>query len=179
MSVPPAEIRKPEAGLRTVIGTSGFDVGTHGTSVVGIALRGPLDDLPIGNGSIQLHRRLESVCILPGGNEPETDQKNYGTIAIQAMVLPESVVQRPRVFCFPISTKPDRPGQPTLWSASVDALAAGVDVVCDGEQWNALTVGAHTELTTASTDPQYHCWKAVAEKGQLSPRRPRAGQRSR
>lgn len=202
-----------EDDLHTVIGTSGFDVGTHGTSMAGIALYGPLDDLLIGNGSIQLHHRLESVRILPGDNEPETDPQDYGTITIQAVVLPESVIQRPRVFCLPISTEPDRPGQPTLWSASIDALAAGVDAVRDGEQlkllsapdvnatrliivaagnvdsyhsdhlaesdtsviespaqaWNAVTVGAHTELTAVSTDPQYHGWKAVAENGQLSP----------
>ena len=202
-----------EADLHTVIGTSGFDVGTHGTSMAGIALYGPLDDLLIGNGSIQLHHRLESVRILPDDGEPETDPKDYATITIQAVVLPEATIQRPRVFCLPISTDPDRPGQPTLWSASVDALAAGVDVVRDGEQlqllsapdpdaarliivatgnvdsyhsdhlaesdtsvvedpaqaWNALTVGAHTELTAVSTDPQYHDWKPVAEDGQLSP----------
>jgi hypothetical protein len=202
-----------EADLHTVIGTSGFDVGTHGTSMAGIALYGPLDDLLAGNGSIQLHHRMESVRVLPGNDEPETDPKDYGTITIQAVVLPESVIQRSRVFCLPISTGPDRPGQPTLWSAVVDALAAGVDVVRDDEQlqllsapdldaarlivvatgnvdsyqsdylaesdtsviedpaqaWNALTVGAHTELTAVSTNPQYHGWKAVAEEGQLSP----------
>jgi hypothetical protein len=37
------------------------------------------------------------------------------------------------------------------------------------QAWNALTVGAHTELTAVSTDPQYHGWKSVAENGQLSP----------
>lgn len=201
-----------EADLHTVVGASGFDVGTHGTSMAGIALYGPMDDLLTGNGSIQLHHRLESVRVLPGDDEPETDPKDYGTITIQAVVLPEATIQRPRVFCLPISTDPDRPGQPTLWSAVVDALAAGVDVVRDGEQlqllsapdldaarlivvaagnvdsyqsdhlaesdtsviedpaqsWNALTVGAHTELTAVSTDPQYYDWKAVAEDGQLS-----------
>src|SRR5262249_49093209 len=39
----------------------------------------------------------------------------------------------------PISTEPDRPGQPTLWSASIDALAAGVDAVRDGEQLKLLS----------------------------------------
>ncbi|MGH3852083.1 MAG: S8 family peptidase [Pseudonocardiaceae bacterium] len=202
-----------ETDLHTVVGTSSFDTGTHGTSMAGIALYGPLDDLLTGTGSIQLHHRLESVRILPGDNEPETDKKDFGTITIQAVILPELTIQRPRVFCLPISTDPDQPGQPTLWSAVIDALAAGVDVVRDGEQlqllsapdldaarlivvatgnvdsyrpdhlaesdtsviedpaqaWNALTVGAHTELTTVSTDPQYHNWKAVAENGQLSP----------
>lgn len=202
-----------ETDLHTVVGTSSFDIGTHGTSMAGIALYGPLDDLLTGTGSIQLHHRLESVRILPGDNEPETDKKDFGTITIQAVILPELTIQRPRVFCLPISTDPDQPGQPTLWSAVIDALAAGVDVVRDGEQlqllsapdldaarlivvatgnvdsyrpdhlaesdtsviedpaqaWNALTVGAHTELTTVSTDPQYHNWKAVAENGQLSP----------
>ena len=92
----------------------------------------------------------------------------------------------------PVTADPDRPGEPTLWSASVDALAAGVDIAASdkgiellgapdpaasrlfvistgnvtnfqadyperratsspvedpAQAWNALTVGAHTELT--------------------------------
>lgn len=35
---------------------------------------------------------------------------------------------RRRVFCMPITNPADRRGEPSLWSAAVDALAAGTDV---------------------------------------------------
>ncbi len=202
-----------ESDLHDVIGTSGFDVDGHGTSMAGLALYGGLDDLLSGRGKVQLLHRLESVRMLPGKHEPDTDPKDYGTVTIQAVTLPEATVQRPRVFCLPVSTNPDRPGEPTLWSASVDALAAGADVIRDGDElrlistpdpeaarlivvaagnvdsyqhdhlaesdtaviddpaqaWNALTVGAYTELTVLPTHPQYKGWHAVADNGQLSP----------
>ncbi|OIQ77987.1 hypothetical protein GALL_403160 [mine drainage metagenome] len=199
--------------LHTVIGTSGFDIGSHGTRMAGLALYGPLDDLLMGNGSVQLHHGLESVRIIPGPGEPRTDPKDYGTTTIQAVSIPETQVQRPRVFCLPISTPPDKPGQPTLWSASIDALAVGVNVARNGDElvligepdpnatrlivvaagnvnsyvenhldesdtshiedpaqsWNALTVGAYTELTAPPSDLQYAGWRALAEEGGLSP----------
>jgi hypothetical protein len=202
-----------ESDLYDVIGTSGFDVQGHGTAMAGLALYGRLDELLTGNGDVQLLHRLESVRILPGKGEVDTDPKDFGTVTIQAVTLPEATVARPRVFCLPVSTGPDRPGEPTLWSASIDALAAGADVVRDGDElrllstpepdaarliivsagnvdsyqhdhlaesdtavvddpaqaWNALTVGAHTELTTLPTHPQYRDWHIVADKGQLSP----------
>ena len=105
------------------------------------------------------------------------------------------------------------PGEPTLWSAAVDALAVGTDSVRVGDQfqlisvpdpasarlfvvaagnvdryvqdhrtesdqsavedpaqaWNALTVGAYTELTRSPQDPQYSGWKPMAKAGELSP----------
>lgn len=200
--------------LHTVIGTSGFDVESHGTSMAGIALYGRLDDLLAGTGKFQLHHRLESVRILPGPSEPVTDPRDYGTVTIEAVTMPELTVRRPRVYCMPVSAEPDKPGQPTLWSASVDAIAAGVDAVRDGDElqllsapdpdasrllvvsagnireyfqldhlalsdtsvvedpgqaWNALTVGAYTDLTSLPSDPQYGGWEAVAAEGQLSP----------
>lgn len=199
--------------VHTVIGTSGADVGPHGTGMAGLALFGPLDDLLTGSAPVILQHRLESVRIIPGVGEPLVDPLDFGTTTIQAVALPEATAQRSRVFCLPISSKPDIPGQPTLWSASLDALAAGVDVVRDGEElrllsspdstyarlilvaagnvdsyerdhlsgsdlsvvedpgqaWNVLTVGAHTELTTLPTDPQYWDWYALANHGDLSP----------
>ncbi len=199
--------------LHSVVGASGFDLDGHGTSMAGLALFGPLEPLLSGTGPIQLRHRLESVRIVPTSSEPRLDPLDFGTTTIQAMVLPEATVSRPRVFCLPISTPSDSPGQPTLWSASIDALAAGVDVVRDGEElrllsppdlgaarliiiaagnvdryevdhlaesdlssiedpgqaWNALTVGAHTEMTSPPTDPQYRGWRALAASGELSP----------
>lgn len=202
-----------EDDVHTVIGTSGADVGHHGTGMAGLALFGPLDDLLTSSGSVVLRHRLESVRMIPGIGEPMPDPLDFGSTTIQAIALPEASVRRRRVFCMPISSRPDTPGQPTLWSASVDALAAGVDVVRNGDElrllttpdstlarlivvaagnvdayerdhlansdvsviedpgqaWNALTVGAHTELTTMPADPQYWQWSALARNGEISP----------
>lgn len=201
------------ADLHTVIGTSGFDIQGHGTAMAGLALYGPLDDLLIGTGTVQLHHRLESVRVLPNADEPDTDPQDYGTVTVDAVAQIEATTQRRRVFCMPISTAPDKPGQPTLWSATVDALAVGTDIVRDGDHlqllsspdmeagrllvvatgnvdsyqadhraesdtsaiedpahaWNALTVGAHTDLNQLPTDPEYAGWTAMAQPGELSP----------
>lgn len=205
-----------EGDLHTVIGTSGFDRDGHGTSMAGIALYGSLNDLLTGSGPVALRHGLESVRMLPFRGEPRTDPIAYGDITVQAVATPETVSLRPRVFCLPVtatSDSADRPGQPTLWSASIDALSAGVDVVRDGNEltllgvpdpaasrlivvsagnvdtyavdhlvtsdlapvedpaqaWNALTVGAYTDLVGTPTDPQYDGWEAVAPQGELSP----------
>lgn len=128
-----------EGDLHSALGGTGFDVGTHGTSMAGLALFGPLDAVLEATDSVKLQHRLESVRILPGPNETHTDPKDYGTVTIQAIALPEATVQRPRVFCMPVTSAPDKPGVPTLWSASVDALAAGVDIAREGEQLRLLS----------------------------------------
>lgn len=201
------------ADLHTVIGTSGFDIQGHGTAMAGLALYGSLDDLLTGSGAVQLQHRLESVRIMPNPDEPDTDPQDYGTVTVEAVARTEATTSRRRVFCMPISTDPDLPGQPTLWSATVDALAVGTDIIRNGDQlqllsspdldasrllivaagnidsyqadrriesdtsaiedpahaWNALTVGAHTDLDQLPTDPEYAGWTAMAGKGELSP----------
>lgn len=188
------------------------DRQNHGTLMAGLALFGPLDGPLLGQQQIVLRHRLESVKILPDsgdGNDPSA----YGLITAQAVATPESVAQRPRVFCMPVTDEPDRPGEPSLWSASVDALAAGVDIAaaddgisllgapkpeasrlfvisagnvnayeldylaaCDtaavedpAQAWNALTVGAHTEMTETPTDPTFDGWSALGAHGGISP----------
>ena len=37
------------------------------------------------------------------------------------------------------------------------------------QAWNALVVGAHTEMTATPTDPSFHGWTAIADAGELSP----------
>lgn len=202
--------------LHTVVGTSGFDRDGHGTKMAGIALYGDLDSLLTGTQPVALRHRLESVRILPHGAEAQHDPVTYGDVTAQAVSLPEIVSGRDRVFCMPVtatSDTPGVPGQPTLWSATVDALAAGADVVRNGDEleliaapdsdlarllivsagnvdqyvadhlnysdlsavqdpaqsWNALTVGAYTDLVTPPTDPAYTGWDVVADGGELSP----------
>ena len=127
------------ADLHTVIGTSGVDSQGHGTAMAGLALYGPLDDLLTGSGTVQLRHRLESVRVLPNPSEPRTDPRDYGTVTVDAVARTEATTARRRVFCMPISTEPDRPGVPSLWSSTIDALAAGTDIVRDGEQLQLLT----------------------------------------
>lgn len=202
-----------EADLHDVIGTSGFDVQGHGTKMAGLALFGPLDAYLLSTGPVQLTHRLESVRVLPNLDEPQTSPRDYGTVTVQAVTLPEATADRRRVFCMPVSTDADGPGRPTLWSATIDALAVGTDVVRDGAQlellgapdpdaarllvvsagnvkhyvadhldesdtaaiedpgqaWNALTVGAYTDLTRPPSNPDYRGWRALAPMGELSP----------
>lgn len=204
--------------LHTIIGATGFDRHGHGTRMAGLALFGPaLDSLLTERGETVLAHRLESVRILPAGGEPPQDPMAYGDVTAQAASLPEIASQRRRVFCMPVSSRSDTmssPGQPTLWSATVDALACGTDVVRSshglellskprprtsrlfvvstgnvdgpyvkehldhsdtsavedpGQAWNALTVGASTELHDTPMDPAYAGWSPVAESGDLSP----------
>lgn len=202
--------------LHTVLGVSGFDQDGHGTNMAGIALFGDLEAQLAGSAPVLLRHRLESVRIMPQNAEPQHVPITYGDVTAQAVAMPEAVSRRDRVFCMPISVKSDTadvPGQPTLWSATVDALAVGAEVVRNGDElgllsapapertrllvvsagntdqcvadhlvqsdlsavldpgqaWNALTVGAYTELTESPTDPAYTGWDVVAEDGELSP----------
>lgn len=205
--------------LHTVIGSSGFDVDGHGTQMAGIALYGDLDQALISGATVQLRHRLESVRILPSRSRNETppDPLDYGTVTSQATATAEIAASRRRVFCMPVTTDPDKPGDPTLWSATVDALCVGTDVVRDkhelrligqpdpraarlvvisagntslpdnasqlipldlsdttgiadpAQAWNALTVGAYTNLASESSDPQYAGWKPLVPAGELSP----------
>jgi hypothetical protein len=202
--------------LNTVIGVSGFDRDGHGTKMAGVALLGDLDHHLLGTHQVLLRHRLESVRILPTGTEKPHNPLAYGDVTAQAIALAEITTSRRRAFCLPITTSSDtsgRPGQPTLWSATVDALAVGASVVRSsdelqllappdpdtarlivvsagnvdnyiaqhldesdtspirdpGQAWNALTVGAYTELVDLPTDPAYAGWGVVAAEGELSP----------
>jgi hypothetical protein len=203
--------------LHTVVGVSGFDQDGHGTKMAGVALFGDaMDRHLVSSDQVRLRHRLESVRILPTKTEQPHDPLTYGDVTAQAVSLPEIAATRRRTFCMPVSTTgdtPGNPGQPTLWSATVDALAVGASVIRNGNElrllappdtnaarllvvsagnvgtfvadhlaesdtaairdpgqaWNALTVGAHTDLTTLPTVPAYQGWSAVAQQGDLSP----------
>ncbi len=200
--------------VHSIVDEFGVDQQNHGTPMAGLSLYGPLDDLLLGTTKVELRHRLESVKILPdtgSGNDPLA----YGIAMAQAAAMPEAVAKRPRVFSMAVTTEPDRVGEPTLWSASLDALAAGVDIArsddgiellgtpdadatrlfivsagnvrahqpqtdyrdaCDlaaaedpAQAWNALTVGAYTELVNLPTDPSFDGWSPVGTAGDISP----------
>ena len=195
--------------------STGHDRHGHGTSMAGIALYGEhLDDLLLGTKTIRLKHRLESVEIFP--TPARAQQRDYASATIHAISIPEAGSSRRRTFCMPVSTKSDtNPGRPTLWSATVDALAVGTDIQVHsdgfsliskpdpdakrliivsaanvdansykinhldnsdmspirdpGQSWNALTVGAFTQLDQVPSDPSFHSYSLVAPAGELSP----------
>ncbi|WP_246281545.1 S8 family peptidase [Fodinicola acaciae] len=128
--------------LHTVVGVSGSDQNGHGTKMAGVALLGDkMDEHLVESDQIPLRHRLESVRILPTKTEPQHVPVTYGDVTAQAVSLPEITTTRRRAFCMPVSTTsdtPGNPGQPTLWSATVDALAVGASVVRDGSALRLL-----------------------------------------
>ncbi|WHU57326.1 S8 family peptidase [Trueperella pyogenes] len=204
------------ADHHSIFGGTGTDVHCdgHGTSMAGLALYGNIGSLLTGLTSVPLRHRLESVRMLPEPGDAQIDPLDYGTATVEAVALPEATrADRNRTFCLTLSTEPDKQGEPTLWSASVDALAVGTDIVRTGtalellskpdpasarlivvaagnvnnwdidyhansqssviqdpgQAWNALTVGAYTELTSLPSQPEYAGWKVLAEAGDISP----------
>lgn len=97
----------------------------HGTEMAGLALYGDLTPVLAESMPVHLFHRLESVKILPpkGKNPPDL----YGTLTAYATSLVEiNAPARRRCFSMAVSTTDSRDrGQPTSWSAAVDALAAG------------------------------------------------------
>ncbi|MGK4007058.1 S8 family peptidase [Sorangium sp. So ce1036] len=186
----------------------------HGTEMAGLALYGDLTPVLAGSAPLPLRHRLESVKILPpnGQNPPEL----YGAVTAEAASRAEiQAPLRSRCFSMAIAATDERDrGQPTSWSAAVDALAAGrafdastrglvyldggdeaarrLFVLCagnvdanalqpthldrsdtdpihdPGQAWNALTVGAFTEMAVIA-DPRWSSWQPVARPGDLSP----------
>jgi hypothetical protein len=201
--------------VHSVVDDTGVDTRNHGTAMASLALLGPLDALLLGTDPVVLHHRVESVKILPDPGATPHDPLAYGLVTAQAVSAPEAVAQRVRVFCMPVTAPPDLPGQPSLWSASVDALSVGVGIAaaedgiellgppdpnaarlfiisagnvapqdlqvdylaaCDtsvvqdpAHSYNALAVGAHTELVAPPSDPAYEGWQVLGRAGDLSP----------
>ena len=97
----------------------------HGTEMAGLALYGDLTPVLADSLPLALRHRLESVKILPpnGQNPPEL----YGAVTAEAASRAE--IQEPtrrRCFSMAIAATDERDrGQPSSWSAAVDALAAG------------------------------------------------------
>lgn len=113
----------------------------HGTEMAGLALYGTLDEALLGTDEVRLSHRLESVKILPpppATNPPQL----YGAVTATATSLVEiQRPARPRVFSLAVTadgetatdeTEPQY-GQPTSWSAAIDALAAGLEIDIDDD----------------------------------------------
>ena len=101
------------------------DHDRHGTEMAGLALYGDLVSMLDSDAPLLLKHGLESVKILPphGVTPPEL----YGAITAEATSRVEiQAPNRRRCFSMAITAtdKRDR-GEPTSWSAAVDALSAG------------------------------------------------------
>ena len=170
----------------------------HGTNMAGLALYGDLHNV-IANASIPVPYRLESVTILPPAGMPRLVSP-YGALTQQAVAYYEiTAPHRKRIVCKAITTQPCVGGEPTSYSAAVDAsafadgnsnsrlfvISAGntpdshwLDspnsnlkywIERPGQAWNALTVGAYTNLYAMPGTVDYAGWQAVVEQGGLSP----------
>ncbi len=99
----------------------------HGTEMAGLALYGDLGPLLSGRQLVRLTHILESVKILPPSTAPANRPELYGAVTAEAAGRVE--VQAPgrrRAFSMAITATDERDqGQPTSWSAAIDALAAG------------------------------------------------------
>lgn len=204
------------ADVHSVVGDSGADNYGHGTLMAGLALFGDLEQHLMTTSRVPLRHRLESVKLLPDAPD-HNDPLAYGLVTATAAAAAEAAAPgRSRAFCLPITSPPEQSsGEPSLWSASIDALCVGTDIgrsddgieligppdpsasrlflisagnvqdwqpgtdyfdICDtcvvqdpAQAWNALTVGAHTELDSVPTDPGYDGWQPIATAGELSP----------
>lgn len=125
---------------QTIIGVSGNDTHHrgHGTSMAGLALFGDLEPHLLSTEQITLRHRLESVRMWPARGEEAVDPIDYGSATVQAAALPEITNPRRRVYCLTLSCPPENSGEPTLWSAAVDALAVGTENTRDGDQFQLI-----------------------------------------
>ncbi|MFM7256559.1 MAG: S8 family peptidase [Betaproteobacteria bacterium] len=99
----------------------------HGTEMAGLALYGDLVPVLASAENVVLRHRLESVKILPPNGQPENPPDLYGAVTAEAASRAEiQAPERRRTFSMSIAATDERDrGQPTSWSAAVDALAAG------------------------------------------------------
>lgn len=170
----------------------------HGTEMAGLALYGDLQAALASGETLELRHRLESVKLIPpsGQNDPELygalTAEAVARAEVQAPQRPRSTCL---TVCSPDGR--DR-GVPSSWSSQLDALAYGgeddpkrllfvaagnvareswidypasnqSDSIHDpGQAWNALTVGAFTELSQLDPD-KFPDWTLLAHPGSLGP----------
>lgn len=99
----------------------------HGTEMAGLALYGDLAPVLDSTQTVVLRHRLESVKILPPDGHPVNPPDLYGAVTAEATSRAEiQAPERRRTFSMSVAATDERDrGQPTSWSAAVDALAVG------------------------------------------------------
>lgn len=106
----------------------------HGTAMAGVALYPDLGEALLGSDPVALKSHLESVKVLPDtGNN---DRDLYAAITAQAVSFVEiAKPQRRRSFVLAVTDERTEGadlqnlGKPTAWSAAIDAISAGRQVV--------------------------------------------------
>ncbi len=110
----------------------------HGTMMAGTILYPDLGAALLTNGDVPIPTRLEAVKILPDTGDNE--EHLYGAITAQAVSIVE--IQEPdthRTFVLAVTAETGATeeeatlGQPTTWSSTIDALAAGRQIVSDDD----------------------------------------------
>ncbi len=185
--------------------------------MAGLVVYGDLAKCLMVGGPVNVQGWIESVKILP--NTGQNDPQFYGAITAQAISIVEiNQPQRHRTFVLAVTATntamyPSHLGEPSAWSSTIDALAAGravfasegnliyidkpasnaqrlfivasgnvrgpydrnhlersdIEPVEDpGQAWNALTVGAYTNLSHIHHE-DFKGWKPLAQIGELSP----------
>ncbi|BBO92895.1 S8 family peptidase [Desulfosarcina ovata] len=174
------------------------DHDKHGTLMAGIAAYGDLVEALSGNNPINLNHCLESVKILPPEGANPTELWGHITsqgISRAEIKAPDR--KRIHCMAVAAADTRDQ-GRPSSWSGQLDQIAAGTnddtrrllivsagnadpagwaeypssqltDSIHDpGQSWNALTVGAYTELD-AIQDRTFEDYNPMAPKSGLSP----------
>lgn len=173
------------------------DHNKHGTLMAGVAAYGDLSKVLASSAMIHQGHLLESVKILPPDSPTEPDLWAYITSQGVSLAEIQSP-SRKRIHCMAVTSEDNLDnGRPSSWSAELDQICSGAhddvsrlflvsagncpntqsdypEVQCESsvqdpaQSWNALTVGAYTELDQIQ-DPELKGYEPVAPKGGLSP----------
>lgn len=173
------------------------DHAGHGTEMAGLALYGNLVDVLTNSDPVEIEHCMESVKILPPVGATHPHLYGEVTIRC-VQIAEQAAPTRSRVIGMAVTAESLEQGQPSTWSAAVDSLTSGsaddrrrlllvsagnappqhwhehpagcqaASVQDPGQAWNALTVGAYTELVDLPAG-QFPNWHVVAAKGDVSP----------
>lgn len=168
----------------------------HGTRMAGVAVYGNLSEALQSNHGLEIKHIIESGKILPPTGE--NDPMLYGYITKQVISKAEiQAPARKRIICMAVTAHQYDQGKPSSWSGAIDSLASGAEddvqrlvilsagnvtrdwkdypdvnqissVHSPSQSWNAISVGAYTELTAIS-DPNLSGYAPIAPQGGLSP----------
>jgi hypothetical protein len=140
------------------------DIG-HGTAMAGLGLYGDLVEQLNKDSVIELNHRLESVKIL----SPQRDNPPYlyGNITIECVARAETFApNRQRAICLTATTTDFRDrGQPTSWSAAIDALCSGADEE-DSPKRLCLISAGNTDYDNRINYPNNNLIEGVHDPGQ-------------
>jgi hypothetical protein len=166
--------------------------------MAGIATYGNLRRVLASTAPITLRHRLESAKILPPPPGTNRKELYGAIIAEGIARAEIAAPERLRVISMAITSTEDVDrGQPSSWSAEVDKLCVGSEgerrlflvsagnLLADAgkdyrdrnetesihdpaQAWNALAVGAYTELTEFD-EPSHAGWTTIAPAGAISP----------